>query len=42
MARLVGLLSAFFGAYPGAGANAGNIVLELGGLRQKADKRGRS
>lgn len=36
------LLSAFFGAYPGAGANAGNIVLELGGLRQKADKRGRS
>ena len=36
------VLRAFFGAYPGAGANAGNIVLELGGLRQKADKRGRS
>ena len=32
------VLRAFFGAYPGAGANAGNIVLELGGLRQKADK----
>ncbi len=31
----------FFEAYPGAGTNAANIVLELGGLRQAADKRGR-
>ena len=27
---------------PGAAANAANIVLELGGLKMKADKRGRS
>lgn len=36
------MLRPFFEAYPGAGVNAAGIVLELGGLKQKADKRGRS
>ena len=36
------LTRTFFEAYPGAGTNTANVVLELGGLRQKADKRGRS
>ena len=36
------ILRPFFEAYPGAAANAANIVLELGGLKMKADKRGRS
>lgn len=36
------LLRPFFEAYPGAAANAANVVLELGGLRQEAAKRGRA
>jgi molybdopterin converting factor small subunit len=32
----------FFEAYPGAAANAAGVVLELGGLRQEAAKRGRA
>lgn len=35
------ILRPFFEAFPGAGANAGNVVLELGGLRTAQDKRGR-
>lgn len=31
----------FFEAFPGACANAAGVVLELGGLKMKADKRGR-
>lgn len=36
------LVRTFFEAYPGAGTMAANVALELGGMRQKADKRGRS
>ena len=34
------MLRAFLEAYPGAASNAAGIVLELGGLRQEAAKRG--
>lgn len=36
------LVRPFFEAFSGAGTNTANVVLELGGLKQKADKRGRS
>lgn len=35
------LLRAFCDAYPGAATNAGDEVVKLGGLKAKADKRGR-